>query len=113
MLNCFATPFSVPPTPTNISALRLNGTHMNISWSLIPITTARGFIQSYLILYQQIDNKKRQTFSVSVPATDNSVVIGGLDPGKSYSVLISAYTNAGLGAFTSAIVVKGKLLLYE
>ena len=104
---------SVPPTPANISVLRLNGTHMNISWSLIPITKARGFIQSYFILYRQIDNRKRQTFSVSVPATDSSVVIGGLDPGKSYSVLISASTNAGQGAFTSEVVVEGKLLLYE
>ena len=87
---------------------------MNISWSLIPITKARGFIQSYFILYQQIDNRKRLTFSVTVPATDNSVVISGLDPSKSYSVLISARTNAGLGAFTSAIIVEGKLLLlYE
>ena len=82
---------------------------MNISWSLIPITKARGFIQTYLILYQQIDNKKRQTLSVSVPATDNSVVIGELDPNKSYSVLVSASTNAGLGAFTSAVIVEGKL----
>ena len=104
---------SVPPAPTNISVLRLNGTHMNISWSLIPITKARGFIQSYFILYQQIDNRKRKTLSVSVPATDSSVVIGGLDPGKSYSVLMSASTNAGQGAFTSPVVVEGKLLLYE
>ena len=104
---------SVPPTPTNISVLRLNGTHMNISWSLIPIIKARGFIQSYFILYQQIDNRKRKTLIVSVPATDSSVVIGGLDLGKSYSVLISARTNAGQGAFTSEVVVEGKLLLYE
>ena len=104
---------SVPPAPTNISVLRLNGTHMNISWSLIPITKARGFIQSYFILYQQIDNRKRKTLSVSVPATDSSVVIGELDPGKSYSVLISASTNVGQGAFTSEVVVEGKLLLYE
>ena len=103
---------SVPPTPTNISVLRLNGTHMNISWSLIPITKARGFIQSYFILYRQIDNRKRQTLSVSVPATDSSVVIGGLDPDKSYSVSISASTNTGQGAFTSAVVVQGELLIY-
>ena len=84
---------------------------MNISWSLIPITEARGFIQSYLILYQENDNRKRQILSLSVPATDSSVVIGGLDPDKSYSVSISASTNAGQGTFTSEVVVAGKLLL--
>ena len=91
----FAIPISEPPIPTNISVLRLNGTHMNVSWSLIPITEARGFIQSYLTLFQEIVNRKRQISSVLVPATDSSVVIGGLDPDKSYSVSISASTNAG------------------
>ena len=85
---------------------------MNISWSLIPITEARGFIQSYFILYLQNDNRKRQISSVSVPATDSSVVIGGLDPDKSYSVSISASTNAGQGAFTSAVFAAGKLLCF-
>ena len=112
-MNCFATHISVPPTPTNISVLRLNGTHMNISWSLIPITKARGFIQSYFILYQENDNRMRQISSVTVSATDSSVVIGELDPGKSYSVSVSASTNAGQGAFTSEVIVEGKLLLYE
>ena len=86
---------------------------MNISWSLIPIIEARGFIQSYLILYQEIANRKRQISSVSVPATDSSVVIGGLDPDESYSVSISASTNAGQGAFTSEVVVERKRLFYE
>ena len=84
---------------------------MNVSWSLIPITEARGFIQSYLILYQEIDNRKRQISSVSVPATDSSVVIGGLDPVRSYSVSISASTDAGQGTFASAVDVAGKMLL--
>ena len=84
---------------------------MNVSWSLIPITEARGLIQSYLILYQENDNRKRQISSVSVPATDSSVVIGGLDPVKSYSVSISASTNAGQGTFTRAVDVAGKMLL--
>ena len=104
---------SVPPAPTNTSVLRLNGTHMNSSWSLIPITKVRGFIQSYFILYRQIDNRKRKTLSVSLTATDSNVVIGGLDPGKSYSVLISASSNAGQGAFTSEVVVEGKLRLHD
>ena len=85
---------------------------MNVSWSLIPITEARGFIQSYFILYQENYNRKRQISSVSVPATDSSVVvIGGLDPVKSYSVSISASTNAGQEKFTSEVDVAGKMLL--
>ena len=83
---------SVPPVPTNISVLKLNGTHMNISWSRIPIIEARGFIKSYLILFLPNDNRRSQISSLSVPATDSSVVIAGLDPDKSYKcVYISKY----------------------
>ena len=99
----------VPPVPTNISVLRLNGTHMNISWSRIPIIEARGFIKSYLILILPNENRRRQISSVSVPATDSSVVIGGLDPDKSYSISISASTNAGQGKFTNVVFVAGKM----
>ena len=84
---------------------------MNISWSRIPITEARGFIQSYFIFYEQSDSRKRQTLSIPVPATDSSVVIGGLDPGKAYRVSIAASTNAGQGEFTSAVFVAGKISL--
>ena len=111
MTICFALLISAPPSPTNVSVLRLNGTHMNISWSFIPITEARGFIQSYFILYLPNDNRRRQISSVSVPATDSSVVIGGLDPDEAYNVSISASTNAGQGAFSSAMIVSGKIFL--
>ena len=84
---------------------------MNISWALIPITEARGFIKSYLILYLPNDNRRRQISSLSVPATDSSVVIGGLDPDISYSVSISASTNVGQGKFTNVVFVAGKMLL--
>ena len=84
---------------------------MNINWSRIPITEARGFIQSYYILYEQNDNRKGEALSISVPATNSSVVIGGLDPGKTYRVSISASTNAGQGEFSSAVFVAGKILL--
>ena len=84
---------------------------MNISWSLIPITEARGFIQSYFILYEQNDNRKGEALSISVPATNSSAVIGGIDADKTYSVSISASTNAGQGEFTSAVFVAGKILL--
>ena len=97
-------PFSAPPSPTDVSTQRLNGTHMNISWSSIPLTQSRGFIRNYTITYQRVSRTaKRQTQSVSVPSSESSVVIGGLDPASAYTVSVGATTAAGPGEVQNEI----------
>ena len=95
---------TVPPSPTDVSSQRLNGTHMNISWSPIPLTQSRGFIQNYTITYQRVSRtSKRQVQSISVPGGESNVVIGGLDPASTYSVSVGATTSAGPGEVQNGI----------
>ena len=99
---------TVPPSPTNITTQRLNGTHMNISWSPVPLTESRGFIQSYTVTYQRVSRTvKQQVLSVSIPGSESSVVIGGLDPASAYSVSVGATTSAGPGESSPPSVTPG------
>ena len=96
----FFTFYTEPPAPENIEAERLNGTHMNVSWTSIPLTVSNGFITTYTIIYEKLENKKRQTLSLIVPGKDSSVVIGGLDPASAYTILVGATTSSGPGEFS-------------
>ena len=87
-----------PPAPNNVSATRLNGTHINVTWEPIPLSQAQGIIQSYNIILQVTNNrKKRQVIRHQIPANRSSAIIGGLNPALSYSVLVGATTKEGLG----------------
>ena len=100
--------FPAPPSPMDVSTQRLNGTHMNISWSPIPLTQSRGFIRNYTITYQRVSRTaKRQTQSVSVPSSESSVVIGGLDPASAYTVSVGATTTAGQGPSSTQSTTPG------
>ena len=93
-----------PPSPMNVSTQRLNGTHMSISWSPIPLTQSRGFITNYTCTYQRVSRvSKRQTLSVSVPSSASSIVIGGLDPASAYTVSVGATTAAGPGQVQTGV----------
>ena len=99
-----------PPAPKNITANRLNGTHMLISWEQISLTEARGFIKFYRIILQVVSTsrRKRQTLTYEVPANASSAVLGDLNPSLSYTVLVDATTNAGPGSPASAPNLPGK-----
>ncbi|XP_019853876.1 PREDICTED: hemicentin-1-like [Amphimedon queenslandica] len=100
----FFTAEGTPPAPKNITANRLNGTHMLISWEQISITEARGFIKFYRIILQVLSTsrRRRQTLTYEVPANTSSAVLGDLNPSLSYTVLVDATTNAGPGSPASA-----------
>ena len=102
---------TVPASPTGVSVSRLNGTHMNVSWDQIPLSEAKGFIVSYTVLYQTINNVKRRRrlkFD-AVPGNETSVLIGNLDPSNSYQVFVSATTSAGDGEYNiNPVIAYGK-----
>ena len=105
---------AVPASPTGVSVLRLNGTHMNVSWNRVPLSVARGFIVSYTVLYSKVTTgrKRRQVKFVTVPGSETSVVIGDLNPSISYQVFVSAANSAGFGQSSSnAVVAKSKLTI--
>ena len=96
---------SVPPSGVRVE--RLNSTAMNVSWTLLTLEEARGFVTSYTVSYKKDEGMaKRTTESVVVPGGEqSSVVIGGLDPGSSYLVSVSASTSAGTGEMSEETVV--------
>ena len=103
---------TVPGFPTGISVLRLNGTHMNVSWNQIPLLEAKGFIVSYTVLYSKITTyrKRRQVMFVTLPGSETNALIGDLNPSSAYKVFVSAATSAGSGEFSSnPVVAQSKL----
>ena len=94
-------------SPSGVRVERLNSTAMNVSWTLLTLEEARGFVTSYTVSYRKDEGMaKRTTESVVVPGGEqSSVVIGGLDPGSSYQVSVSASTSAGTGDMSEEEVV--------
>ena len=94
-----------PPSPKGVEAVRINTTAMNVTWMPIPITESRGHIRQYTITYSPVNNRRRQSGSVSVPGDQDSVVIGGLSPHSSYSVRVAAATGGGMGNISEPVTI--------
>ena len=75
--------------------IRLNDTAMNVSWVPLNLVEARGFVQSYIIAYQQASTgsrRKRQVQTQQVDGHASSAIVGGLQPGVAYEVTVSGMT---------------------
>ena len=98
---------SVPPSGVRVE--RLTSTAMNVSWTLLTLEEARGFVTSYTVSYREGEGAgKRHVVepeSVVPGGEQSSVVIGGLDPGSSYLVSVSASTSAGTGVMSEPVVL--------
>ena len=73
----------------------MNGTAMNVSWDPLNLVEARGFVQSYIITYQQASTgsrRKRQMRMETVHGRASSAIVGGLQPGVPYEVTVSGMT---------------------
>ena len=73
----------------------MNGTAMNVSWVPLNLVEARGFIQSYIITYQQTSSGSRRRRQVQTQQVDGNVsfaIAGGLQPGVAYEVTVSGMT---------------------
>ena len=96
--------------PSDIRINRLNGSHMAISWDLVSLEEARGFVINHVIDYDaQTDNSRRKRASLRVNVSDGaSAVIGGLDVAVEYSVTVSAETVAGVGVTSEPVIATSK-----
>ena len=105
---CIVVCHVVPGSPTGVNVLRLNGTHMNVSWNQIPLSEAGGFIVTYRVFYNQIATERRRRHVIvnfPVPGNETNALIGGLDPPSTYEVYVSAATSAGEGEYSIIPVV--------
>ena len=82
-------------------------------WMKLTPDRARGVITNYTISYKkEVEGKsKRQTNAAErglkvVSGNESRAVIGGLDVGASYSVVMWANTTAGKGMESIPIIIK-------
>ncbi len=103
--------FLVPNiSPKNVGIVRLNVTHMNVTWTKLSLEEARGIITTYTVTYEIVSSRRRKEVMEELSEPDNSYkVIGGLDFTSSYSVMVSASTTAGRGISSSTYVVQGMI----
>ena len=80
-----------------MSVERVNATHMTVNWTAVGPVEARGHIIHYTVYYWPASSSE-QVVNITVPHNTTSVEIGGLLPGETYTVQVSASTSVGEGS---------------
>ena len=101
--------------PQDVSVVRTSGTVITVSWTLLTLEEARGFIQ-YEVTYRSANGQRKRQESCSsspciVSSSSDSVEITGLDPGTAYSVSVRARNIADpalVGEPSEPMTVEGK-----
>ena len=90
---------SVPPPPENVVVARFDSTSIGVSWTKFTLVELKG-LANYSVTYNIIiGSRKRQSplgDTVTVPWTQNRVIISGLQPGAEYDVTVRTSTAAGM-----------------
>ena len=78
----------------NVLVERLNATSVRISWEMINNME----ITNYIVYYRAVSNRKRQNDEqfVTVPSSQNSVVIGDLISNVNYQFEVAAVVQGGI-----------------
>ena len=101
--------------PRQVQGRAVNSTSVLVSWSRPPAARQNGVISQYRLQYaathhdDQPDQGRNQTsdlLSVTVPGSQQSHVITGLDQWTQYKVWVAASTGAGEGPLSDVIVVQ-------
>ena len=97
--------------PKNISVVRTSHTTISVTWTLLTLIEARGFIRYYSVSYTPNTNgRKRQasleTMYVNVSNASTSATITGLEQSLTYNVQVAAATSAGIGVQSPPSVAK-------
>ncbi len=87
-----STPFTVPGTPTGLTATAGNG-QVVLAWNT-PGSDGGAAIDYYVVYQDSVDVKH---------ITSTSTTISGLENGRSYSFRVAAHNTAGVGALTPAV----------
>ena len=95
-----------PPPVQNVNITRLNDTTLHVTWDPISPINARGFLTTYTISVTQVKSTYKGQSFVTVPASQTSGTVGGLDALQHYNVRVAASTSGGLsGDFSEPISV--------
>ena len=88
---------SVPPSPMNVVVSRFDQNTIGVSWTKFTLVELKG-LASYIVTYNiVIGSRKRQLGgTITVPWTDDCVIIPNLQPGAQYDITVSTSTQAGM-----------------
>ena len=88
---------SVPPSPMNVVVVRFDSTTIGVSWSKFTLVELKG-LASYIVTYNiVIGSRKRELGGmITVPWTENRVIIPNLQRGAQYDITVSTSTLAGM-----------------
>ena len=96
--------------PQKVKVLRLTSTHLTVSWELLSLKEARGFITQYSITAEPAStgSGSRQERPVTMGVSHNVTrgVLDGLSPRLAYWVSVSASTVAGTSTSNKTFVDK-------
>ena len=92
----------MPPPPKNVLISSINSTAINVSWDKQSLVELKGLADYVIEYHRVILNRKRQiNDQVTVPWSQNHIVISNLTPGARYNVFVSASTSAGMSGIIS------------
>lgn len=102
-----STYFSVPPTPINVTLVRFNSTTIGVHWVKFTLVELKG-LAIYFVTYDIIISSRKRVLggSVSVPWTNNSLVISNLQAGAQYCVSVQTLTSAGMSGIYRLTTLK-------
>ena len=92
---------SVAPMEVMVSR-SADGLSMNISWSPLTLSQARGFVD-YVITYGPPGSIKRQTLSNFLTTNGTFATLSSLDATRTYEVSVSGHTSAGEGPSSTLV----------
>ena len=88
--------FLVPPRPLNVVIVRFDPTSIGVSWTKFTLVELKG-LANYTVTYDiVIDSRKRQLGGmITVPWTQNQVILSNLQSGAEYQVNVRTLTTRG------------------
>ena len=80
----------------NVAAVRFDSTSIGVSWTKYTLVELKG-LANYTVTYSIIIGSQKGELGgmVTVPWTQNSVIISGLQPGAEYDITVSTSTTVG------------------
>ena len=86
----------VSPPPINVVMERLSSTSIGVSWTKLTLVELKG-LANYVVTYNIANSRMRQPEGmVTVPWTQNHVIISNLQPGAEYDITVHTSTEAGM-----------------
>ncbi|KAL1427954.1 hypothetical protein MTO96_017048, partial [Rhipicephalus appendiculatus] len=103
--------------PSGVHCSASSATSLRVSWALLHERSLDGIHTGYRVVYKMVDHSFHgsEEFDTAssqaapewterdVSANITSVVLGGLEPFRNYSIRVAARTGAGAGAFSEAV----------